>query len=71
MEQNVGGVEIPMADTLAVHVLHASRNCLDAEHSGAPVAAHRGLGEGTRVEERSQGAAIAVLLHAPVQMWIL
>lgn len=63
LHEDVGGVQIPVADALAVHVLHAASDTLHGSHQGLPVATHVLLAEQPPRQKPPQRAPIAVLLY--------
>ena len=62
LEEDVGRVEVPMADALPVYVLHAGRHGLRRPHYGCPCVLHVSLGERAIGEEAAHGPSVAELL---------
>ena len=69
LEQDVGGVEVPRTDALAMHVLHATHDALQDGHDGPPSALHAWLQKTSGCDRHAKAASIAVLLHTPIQVF--
>ena len=63
LEEDIGGVEVAVADALAVDVRHALCDASQHSHHRLPPVRQRLRGEHAVRDRRAQAAAIAVLLH--------
>jgi hypothetical protein len=63
LEEDVGGVKVSVADTFAMHVLHAAHDAMQHGHHRPPAALHAWLQEPSRSNRHAQASSIAVLLQ--------
>ena len=63
LEHHVGGVEVPVADALAMDVVHARHNICENEHYWAPSTGHVFHREEPLRHRVPQTTTIAELLH--------
>jgi hypothetical protein len=62
LEEDVGRIEVSVADAFAMHVLHATYYAMQHRHHGLPPAFHAWFQEPSRINCHAQASSIAVLL---------